>query len=141
MKIINSVVVSFLMLFVLFANSVYAAQCTTRETESLARNLATREDAYIKLQIALAQVEVEIAYQNQLTATLESKYSQFPANSYVESVRPIMREKIDKEFERAKKQRTREATRALEKKQRAVQSAQKKYERAYNKVGNQTCTL
>ena len=127
--------------FVSFAPTADAVVCTTNQREKIAKAIAARDLANINVHVVKGQLEIETTYQAQLTASLEAKYAAFSLNPYLESIRPIIKAQLDKQLEKARKDRTRASTRAIERKKKDVESAEKKINRLAQKVSNPGCTL
>lgn len=136
-------VIGFVLIFLSINNIVFAVDCSEKVRASTAKAIARRDDAYVRHQIALAYEQIETSYQAQLTAKMEEKYAAaISSTTYVSSIRPIIRAELEKQLIRARKTRTRESTNALKDRREDVESAQKKFNKAFGKVPtNLGCTL
>ena len=131
------------LLLLSFAPPVYAVECSSKIKTSVAKAIAARDEAYMRMQVALAYEQLETTHQAQLTAKMEEKYAiTVPATSYLPSIKSIVKPILEKDLEKARKDRTGESSRALKSKRRAVESAQKKYDKAFRKISsNLGCTI
>lgn len=126
------------------ASSVYAAECSQRVKDSTAKSLANRDNYLASLTIARANQQLEITRQQALTSAVREKYDTAisGASSYTSSVRPKIIQELTKQKEKALQKRTKDETRVLKNAAKAVESAEKSYNRAANKVSNNLgCTL
>ncbi len=132
----------FALLVFLMGNEVFAASCSDKVRASAAKAIANREKASVQLQIATSTEQIEKTYQDQLSAKLEEKYAiSLPANSYVLSIRPTITVELQKELEKARKERVKEKERALARRRKETESAQKHFNSAYKKTPVLNCTL
>ncbi len=143
-KVTSLTLIFVLLLLLLNNNTVLAAECSEKVKTRTAKAIAAREEAGTRLQIALAYEQAEATYQRELTLKLEEKYTATIAylSSYTVSVKGIIRAVLDKQLEKARKTRTREAANALKDRKQNVEFAQKKFDSAFKKVPtNLNCTL
>lgn len=123
--------------------TVHAAPCSDQVREETAKNIAKRERTNTDLQIARANVELELQYQTGLTRAFEQKYTAALAStaSYTQSIRPLIRTLLESYFAKASTTRARESSKAIERRRKAVLSAEKSHTKAFQNVVPPTCTL